>query len=154
MPLRRWLRFASGEYRSLVKTGRLELRCATAEFLPYSTGFFSKACTVNSLFYWTDAPHGLKEIHRVLEGGGKLVLCVTSKQSLENKRFASHGLELYEDDELCRMMEGAGFEIVEMSQASDRHREFVCIVGVKRFLPSPMLIGEIEIECQLKLLPQ
>jgi hypothetical protein len=58
---------------------------------------------------------------------------VTSKQSLVNKRFAGHGLLLYEDDELCRMIEGAGFEIVEMRQASDRHREFVCMVGVKRF---------------------
>jgi len=82
------------------------------------------------------------------------VLCVTSKQSLENKRFASHGLELYEDEDLCMMIKGAGFEIAEMSQASDRHREFVCMVGVKRFQLSPMLIGEIDNECQPKLLPQ
>lgn len=119
-------------YRSLVKTGRLELRCAPAESLPFSSGRFSKACTVNSLFYWADAPRGMAEIYRVLEEGGRLVVCVTRKRSIESKRFARQGLGLYEDEEVCQMMEGVGFERVEMSQASDRHREFICIVGGKQ----------------------
>ncbi|NOZ06474.1 MAG: methyltransferase domain-containing protein [Chloroflexi bacterium] len=96
-------------YQSLVRAGRLELRCALAESLPYSSDHFSKACTVNSLFYWTDALRVLEEIHRVLEEGGKLVLCVTRKQSIENKRFAGHGMGLYEDEEVCQMMEGDPF---------------------------------------------
>ena len=36
--------------------------------------------------------------------------------------------------EMSQMIERAGFERVEMSHASDRHREFICIVGRKSLL--------------------
>jgi SAM-dependent methyltransferase len=118
-------------YRTLVRAGGLELRSAPAESLPYRSGCFSKACTVNSLFYWSDALQALREMHRVLEESGRLVVCATRKRSIENKRFAAHGIGLYEDEEVREMMERVGFEKVEMGQASDRHREFVCLVGEK-----------------------
>lgn len=119
-------------FRSSIMVGRLELRCAPAESLPYPSARFSKVCTVNSLFYWGDVRAGMAEIHRVLEEGGGLVVCVTRKQGIENKRFARHGLGLYEDEQVCRMLEQAGFEKIAVSAGSDRHREFMCIVGAKR----------------------
>jgi hypothetical protein len=67
----------------------------------------------------------------VLEEGGRLVVCATRRRSIENKRFAAHGIGLYEDEEVCEMTEQVGFPRVEMSRASDRHREFMCIVGGK-----------------------
>ncbi len=118
-------------YQSLVRSGRLELRCAPVEMLPFPPAHFNKACTVNSLFYWSDAVRALGEIYRVLEDGGRLVVCVTQKGSIENKRFAAHGIGLYEDEEVCGMLERVGFGKVKMSQASDMHREFICIVGSK-----------------------
>ena len=36
---------------SLVGAGRVELRCATAEALPYDDGHFTKACTVNTVYF-------------------------------------------------------------------------------------------------------
>jgi ubiquinone/menaquinone biosynthesis C-methylase UbiE len=118
-------------YRTLIEAGQLELRRAKAESLPYPSDHFSKACTVNSLFYWADALQGLAEMYRVLEDRGRLVLCVTCKSSIESKRFAGQGLAMYEDDEILQMVKRAGFEGVEMSRAADRHREFLCIVGSK-----------------------
>ncbi|HSQ26568.1 MAG TPA: methyltransferase domain-containing protein, partial [Anaerolineales bacterium] len=118
-------------YESLVRAGRLELRCAPVEMLPFPPDYFNKACTVNSLFYWSDALQALGEIYRVLEDGGILVVCVTRKGSIEYKRFAAHGIGLYEDEEVCGMVERVGFGKVEMIQASDVHREFICIVGKK-----------------------
>jgi ubiquinone/menaquinone biosynthesis C-methylase UbiE len=118
-------------YQPLVRAGRLELSSAPVESLPYPSGCFSKACTANSLFYWSDALQALREKHWVLEEGGRLVVCATRRRSIENKRFAAHGIGLYEDEEVCEMTEQVGFPRVEMSRASDRHREFMCIVGGK-----------------------
>ena len=118
-------------YQSLARAGRLDLRCAPVEMLPYPSAYFNKACTVNSLFYWSDALRALGEIYRVLEDGGRLVVYVTRKGSIENKPFAAHGIGLYEDEEVCGMLERVGFGKVEMSKASDVHREFICIIGRK-----------------------
>lgn len=43
-------------YESIIRTEKLEVLLAPAEALPYANGFFSKVCTVNSLFCWTDVP--------------------------------------------------------------------------------------------------
>lgn len=123
--------YCERRYRPSVRAGKLDLRCAKAESLPYPPGHFSKVCTVNSLFYWVDALRAMAEMYRVLEEGGRLVICLTCKRCIESKSFARHGIALYEDQEVCQMMEGAGFEGVEVSHASDRHREFACIVGGK-----------------------
>jgi ubiquinone/menaquinone biosynthesis C-methylase UbiE len=107
------------------------LRCAGAEALPYPPNYFTKACSVNSIFYWQNVPQAISELWRVLAEGGTLVLCFTCKQSLRVKAFARHGLALYEGDEVQRMMEAAGFQQVRMTEARDKHREFACAVGSK-----------------------
>jgi len=123
--------FCEKRYRSLVETGKLELKCARAESLPYPDNYFTKAYTVNSIFYWESAPQAISELHRVLGEGGVLVMCFTCKRCMENKGFARHGVALYEADEVYRMLESAGFDGAEMTRASDRHRDFWCLIGRK-----------------------
>jgi SAM-dependent methyltransferase len=123
--------FCEKRYRSLVEAGKLELKCAKAESLPYPSGHFTKACTVNSIFYWENAPQAFSELYRVLEAGGMLLMCFTCKRCIEDKKFARHGIALYEADQVCQMMESAGFREIGMTRASDRHREFLCTTGRK-----------------------
>jgi arsenite methyltransferase len=118
-------------YRSLVEAGKLELKCASAESLSYPSGHFTRVCTVNSIFYWENVPQALTEMQRVLEESGLLVMCFTCKRCLEGREFTRHGVTLYEEDQVQQMMEAAGFHAIDMSHASDRHREFVCATGVK-----------------------
>jgi ubiquinone/menaquinone biosynthesis C-methylase UbiE len=123
--------FCKQRYRSLVKGGKLELKCAHAESLPYPPDHFTKVCTVNSIFYWESAPKAISELYRVLETGGLLVMCFTCKRYLEDRKFAHHGLALYEAGEIHQMMELAGFDEIDITRASDRHRRFLYIVGRK-----------------------
>ncbi len=88
---------AQKRYRERVKAGKLGLACAAADALPFPDEHFTKVCSVNSIFYWQDVDHGLREIARVLVNGGHLVLCFTSKASLEQKGFARH-LDLVEPE--------------------------------------------------------
>jgi ubiquinone/menaquinone biosynthesis C-methylase UbiE len=117
-------------YRSLIREGRLELRCAPAESLPYPAEYFNKACSVNSVFYWADVQGGLSELARVLTGDGCLVLCFTCKESLEDRRFAEH-VRLYEEDEIQQMAVSCGFQVIT-KPLSDKHREFLRMIARKR----------------------
>jgi arsenite methyltransferase len=123
--------FCEKRYRSLVREGKLELRCAGAESLPYPSSYFTKACSVNSIFYWQNAPQAISELWRVLVEGGVLVMCFTCKGSLEKRGFANSGITLYAAEEVRQMMEAPGFHPVRMMRASDKHREFLCAVGRK-----------------------
>jgi SAM-dependent methyltransferase len=123
--------FCEKRYRSLVREGKLELRCAGAESLPYPSSYFTKACSVNSIFYWQNTPQAISELWRVLVEDGMLVLCFTCKGSLEKRGFANSGITLYEAKEIQQMMETSGFHPIHMVRASDKHREFVCATGRK-----------------------
>jgi ubiquinone/menaquinone biosynthesis C-methylase UbiE len=119
--------YCARRFRALVASGKLELRCAPAEDLPFSAGRFSKACSVNSLFYWPDVPHALAELARILEPGGQLVLCFTLGRYLERQSFARHGVGCYEEADVRRMLEEAGFHSTASFPGADRHREFLCL---------------------------
>jgi SAM-dependent methyltransferase len=121
--------FCQRRYRALIERGKLELKCARAEALPYPAASFSKACTVNSIFYWEHAPQAILELWRVLEPSGTLVLCFTCKECMDSRRFARHGIALYEAEDIERMTTAAGFRDVRFTRRSDRHREFWHVVG-------------------------
>lgn len=86
---------------------------------------------MNSAFYWRDLAAALGEFHRVLATGGRVVLCLIHRKSLEHKRFARHGLKLYVPEDLIAALGKAGFEQVTVVPGADRHREFFCALGTR-----------------------
>jgi len=123
--------FCDRHYRPLIQAGGLEVRRATAEDLPYPSAFFTKACSVNTIFYVSEPGLAISELWRVLAAGGVLVICFTSKKSLQKRRFARHSLSLFEDDEVRGLMQSSGFREVCMVPGTDKHRQFTCAVGRK-----------------------
>jgi SAM-dependent methyltransferase len=116
-------------FHALVAADRLELRCAPAEELPFSAGRFSKACSVNSFFYWANVPRAFAELARVLKPGGLLVLCFTRGRCLEDRSFARHGVRCYDEADVRRLLERAGFHDIDAFPGADRHRQFVCLTA-------------------------
>lgn len=114
-------------HSALVRAGRLELRCAPAEEIPYPSCHFTRACSVNSIMYWHDAPRAIAELRRVLVPGGRLVLCFTCRESLQGRAFARHGVTAYGRRDVVRMLHMSGFGTVHAERLADRHRAFWCI---------------------------
>ncbi|MDE3243906.1 MAG: methyltransferase domain-containing protein [Nitrospirota bacterium] len=60
-----------------IKNGRVDLRCGSAESLPFEDFFFDKVLAINSMQVWPDVPAGLREMRRVLKTGGRIALGFT-----------------------------------------------------------------------------
>jgi ubiquinone/menaquinone biosynthesis C-methylase UbiE len=118
-------------YRAVIQTGKLDLKAGTADRLPYPAAYFTKAVSVNSIFYWPDARSALAEFARVLGVHGRLVLCFTSKDSLQQKNFARHGLLLYDADAVQRLLEENNFHDINVTRHADRHRSFWCVTALR-----------------------
>jgi len=118
---------------SLVGAGRVELRCASAEALPYDDGHFTKACTVNTVYFWPEPTEALKEFARVLHPGGTLAVAFSPAEAMRKmpKRLTEHGFTLYEPDAMRRLLEDAGFGVIEMVPGHGPRGDFVCAIGTK-----------------------
>lgn len=124
------------QYRSLTEAGRIALRCADAVALPYPDDHFTKACTVNTIYFWADPPRVLDEFYRVLGAGGLLVIGFSPKKEMETRPFAAHGFTLYDKETVRQLMETAGFGAVRIVPGRAGKYTFYCAVGAKGVLDS------------------
>ena len=77
-------------FRKRIREGKLELKRAAAESLPYPSGNFNKVCSTNSIFYWQDVGQAMSEIVRVLRPGA-IWCCVLPIKNHWRRKF-SQGL--------------------------------------------------------------
>ena len=118
-------------FAPLLRAERIELRCASADQLPYDSGHFTKACSVNTLYFWPDPAGPLNELRRVLQPGGRLVLCFNPRVTLQKAAYTKYGFRLYESAEVQRLLETVGFANVQMVPGSGRFGGFFCAIGTR-----------------------
>jgi len=122
------VRYCRWRYRVYVHAGALSLHCGAAETLPFEDRSFTRACSVNSIFYWDDAPRVILEVRRVLQFGARFVMCFTDYEGLENRSF-SREINLYDVDRVQRMLEDVGFRVGNPVRREDTHRAFWCVTA-------------------------
>jgi ubiquinone/menaquinone biosynthesis C-methylase UbiE len=68
---------AAARNAEAIKRGRVDLRRGSVASLPFADDTFDKAVAINSMQLWPDAGAGLREIARVVRGGGRVALGFT-----------------------------------------------------------------------------
>jgi ubiquinone/menaquinone biosynthesis C-methylase UbiE len=61
--------WAQRRFSKPIKAGRAEFRQGNVEALPFATAAFDKACTVNTIYFWTSLDAGFAEMHRPQTAG-------------------------------------------------------------------------------------
>ncbi|MDD5036260.1 MAG: methyltransferase domain-containing protein [Methylococcaceae bacterium] len=68
---------AASRNRKALELGRVDLRHASVERLPFAEETFEKALAINSMQVWSDPMTGLHEVYRVMKPGGRIALGFT-----------------------------------------------------------------------------
>jgi len=89
---------------------RADYALSRLEDLPFAPGTFHAVLALNVLYFDGAGQPMLRELHRLLRPGGRLVAYVTDKASMAGWAFARQGLHrLYDADELTEAFAVAGF---------------------------------------------
>jgi ubiquinone/menaquinone biosynthesis C-methylase UbiE len=108
------LKLGRKKFSKNIAQGKMELKEGSSSRIPYESVCFDKICAVNCIYFWSDPVADLKEILRVLDRDGILIISVYRKEEMEKFPPAQHGFTLYSEDQLRHLLKEAGFSNVRM----------------------------------------
>ncbi len=106
------VKLASRYNRRRIDTGTAEFRQGDASEIPWGDEKFSAAAAIGTFMFWQKPLDSLKEIHRVLRPGGRLVISLgwNADDGLDHtKHIKKYGIRLYTGKEMQAMFQEAGF---------------------------------------------
>lgn len=93
--------------------------------LPFESGNFDTVFTVNTVYFWTKPQDFLKEIYRVLNEKGTLLITMADKSFMEKLPFTKYVFNLYEIGEIEKMANNADFQLKAVKENTDEVRSKV-----------------------------
>ncbi len=98
-----------------IERGKMNIQCAQVASMPFEDGMFDVILTVESFYFWKEPQRELKEVYRVLKGGGTFLLALDEygREGLSDKTLQNakeYNLFLPTKQQLTDLLHGAGFE--------------------------------------------
>ena len=108
---------ARSRFSAEVEAGRVALHTGEVQALPLADASVDRVLTVNTVYFWPDLEPGLREIHRVLAPGGRLVIGIRDGSVME--RVDPAVFTLRPPQEIAAALSAAGFTGAEVRSAPD-----------------------------------
>lgn len=132
-----------------IAAGTAEIALGTAMALPWSDGRFSVVGSLNCLKFVPDPAQALREMHRVLRPGGRLVVTIDKQADTWGRsgEIDAFGQWQWSMDDMRRLMAEAGFTDVSVADMPTRlGLQFVrgarrAAPPVEEVAPTPELAG-------------
>ncbi|WP_224372670.1 class I SAM-dependent methyltransferase [Hyalangium versicolor] len=109
-----------------LRAGRVELQLGDAGSLPFAEASFDKAYSINSAQFWPDRLAALREIHRVLKPGGRVIIAVQPRSAGANERTSQVTAA-----ELTALLAAGGFQNVRTQLEPTRPVPTACAIAAK-----------------------
>lgn len=90
--------------------------------IPFEDDSFTKAMTVNTIYFWQKPVELLNEVYRVLKNGGIFCIGFAQKEFMETLPFTQHGFNLYNHEKLQQLVAETSFELVSFTEHVEKVR--------------------------------
>lgn len=107
----------------IVKAGQAMFQTVLPEnghvTFPFGDNVFDRIFTVNTIYFWDNAPAQAKEILRVLKPGGLFVAAFGTEAFMRELPFTQYGFHLYTAERAAQLLQGAGFTLHEATEETE-----------------------------------
>lgn len=103
----------------LIETGYVDLFDADVEKTPIWDESFDKICTINTIYFWKNPVKALKEIYKVLNQNG--ILIVSFRPFIKGKtlNFTKYGFKEYRTEDFESLIQQTSFKIIEKIEKTE-----------------------------------
>jgi arsenite methyltransferase len=108
---------AAERHREDVAAGRISVHAGDVLALPLEDAAVDRVLTVNTVYFWSDLAPALREVHRVLAPGGRVVIGIRDGSVME--RVDPAVFTLRPPAEIAGALQAAGFEAAGVDSAPD-----------------------------------
>ena len=109
--------------RRAISEGRVSLRHASVDQLPFPDATFDKAFSINCIYFWQDPLRGLLELRRVLKRAGRLAITVRDSERAAYRSFRP--------ENVTNLLLRADFSSVRAHHNGSTSHPLICVVGMK-----------------------
>lgn len=123
---------ASVRLREWIKTNQLNIHHGNIESLPYADAHFNKACSVNTIYFWSDLVKCFAELSRVIKPGGKLIIGFTNDKDIVGAGLDKRGFLIYSIDDLKTALTSQNFLPGLLESGSDARGTFYALTAERK----------------------
>lgn len=123
------LKEAQRRNSSLINLGKVDLKKANAEQLPFPKNSFNKVFTVNTIYFWENPSQVMEEVKRVLLPGGSLVVALATKEVMQGSEHVKERFKLYELQDVEHLFKAAGFTAISSTYRKLKVEDALCVKG-------------------------
>jgi ubiquinone/menaquinone biosynthesis C-methylase UbiE len=118
--------------RNNIAKGKVKIVEGDFDNIPYKKETYSKACSVNTLYFWPSPEYTTKKIADILIPDGMLILAFEDIGQLKQRNLNQDVFNLYSEDEVENLLINAGFSnSVTMVSRKKGDLIFHCAVAKK-----------------------
>lgn len=114
---------ATKNNQDLVDNGKAAFVHADAANIPFADDSFDKIFSINTIYFWDDAPAIIAEIKRVLKNDGKLIIGMRPKGLMENYPMTKYDFALYTADDVDSLLQVNGFKTESITEEDEPEQE-------------------------------
>jgi ubiquinone/menaquinone biosynthesis C-methylase UbiE len=115
-----------------ITNGKVKILEGNFDEMPYEKESFTKACSINTLYFWPEPLHTAKKILRILKSDGKLILAFEDVEQLKQRKLNQDVFRFYSKGEVQDLLINAGFsKNVSIVSRKKGKSIFHCVVAKK-----------------------
>ena len=115
-----------------ITKGKVKILEGNFDEMPFEKESFTKACSINTLYFWSEPAQTAKKIAEILKPDGKLILAFEDIEQLKRRKLNQEVFHLYSKDEVQKLLINAGFsKNVNIVTRKKGKLIFHCVVAIK-----------------------
>ena len=115
-----------------ITNGKEKILEGNFDEMPFEKESFTKACSINTLYFWPKAAHTTKKIAEILKPDGKLILAFEDIEQLKQRKLNRDVFHFYSKDEVQKLLINAGFsKDISIVTRKKGKSIFHCIIAIK-----------------------
>jgi arsenite methyltransferase len=118
---------AAGRYRRDIASGRLSLHSGSLTQLPFADGALHGAITVNTIYFVAELEEAFRELARVINSRGRLVIGLADPDVMAKLPFTGHGFHLRRVPDVIDRLGSTGLSVEHRRISEDANAPHLLI---------------------------